>query len=176
MSDLYMARSTATIARTTAQSRVGRRGSRALGVAAAIAAALILWLIAHPLLGVDMKITLSGGTQTMHIGWLSVLIFSGASSLVAWGLVAMLERFTPDARAIWTKIAAVTLLLSFAGPLFGAGSANAGTKGALILMHLAVAAVLIPVLASTSPTPHDPHAENRQATAVDERSPHAGVQ
>ena len=176
MSNLYTARSTATIAGTTVQSRGGRRGIRALGVAAAMTAALIVWLIAHPLLGVDMKISMSGGTQTLRIGWLSVLIFSGASSLVAWGLVTILERFTPNARAVWTRIAAVTLLLSFAGPLFGTGSANAGTKGALVLMHIAVAAVLIPVLASTSPAQHYPHAENRQETAVDERSPHAGVQ
>ncbi len=124
--------------------------TRTLAVASATVAALIVWLIAKPLLGSTLTIPMAGGSQIMKVGWVPVLIISLIASLAAWGLLAVLERFTPRARTIWMAIAAVILLLSFAGPLLVASAASAGTKVALTLMHITVAVVLIPSLARTS--------------------------
>lgn len=146
MADRSIALSTS----TTSSSGVARR-VRALAVASATVAALIVWLIAKPLLGITLTIPMTGGDQTMVVGWVSVLVISLVASLAAWGLLAVLERLTPHARTAWTAIAAAVLLLSFAGPFGAASNASAGTKVALALMHIAVATVLIPLLARTSP-------------------------
>jgi len=68
-------------------------------------------------------------------------------SLAGWGLLALLRRFTPKARAIWTVIAIIAAFLSLAGPL--TAIASAGTKMWLGAMHLAVATVLIAGLRRT---------------------------
>ena len=152
MSDANPPLSIPTMPSAPVTSRTVRWRTRALAVVAAMAAALTVWVTAHLLLGVDLKILMSGGTQTMQVGWGSVLVVSLIASLIAWGLLAVLERFIVRARTTWTVIALAILLLSFAGPLFGAGDASAGAKVSLALMHVAVAAVLIPLLARTSPS------------------------
>lgn len=60
----------------------------------------------------------------------------------------MLERFTSHARTVWTTIALITLALSLSGPL--SGGVSTATKMALAGMHLAAAAVLIPMLTRRS--------------------------
>ena len=149
MADLGMVLSTSTTPSIPSR-RAARWRSRALAVAIAIVAALVVWLIAHPLLGVDFTISMAGSTQTMEIGWGSVLLVSLVTSLAGWGLLAVLERLTPRARIVWTVIASVMLPLSFAGPLFAASDASSGAKISLVLMHVVVAAVLIPLLSRTS--------------------------
>jgi peptidoglycan/LPS O-acetylase OafA/YrhL len=67
------------------------------------------------------------------------------TTLAGWALLAALERLTPQARGAWTLVALVILALSLAGPL-GGGTTTAA-KTALACMHLAAAAVLIPILA-----------------------------
>lgn len=139
-----------TTSSTPAASRDTRRRTRVVAVAASIIAALAVWLVAKTVIGVSFTIPVAGGTRTMPVGWVSVIVITLALTLAAWGLLAVLERFTPRARMIWAAIASAALLLSFAGPLFAAGAASAGTKVSLVLMHVAVAVVLIPLLARTA--------------------------
>lgn len=138
-----------------ATSRAARWRIRALAVAAATAAALIVWLIAKPLLGIALTLPMAGGAQTMEVGWGSVLVISLVASLAGWGLLAILERFTPRARVTWIVFGSVALLLSFAGPGLAASAASGATRVALAIMHMVVAAVLIPSLARTSPSRPD---------------------
>jgi hypothetical protein len=56
---------------------------------------------------------------------------------------ALLGRLTRRAAAVWTALAVLVLLVSFL-PLLAVGAAGAA-KTILALMHLAVAAILIPV-------------------------------
>jgi hypothetical protein len=72
------------------------------------------------------------------------------ASLLGWALLALLERRTDLARAIWTGVALVVVLLSLGAPLTGGITTAAAVT--LTLMHLAVAAVLITVLPLSSPT------------------------
>lgn len=115
-----------------------------LGVTAlAVLSAALVWLVADPLLGHRLRI--ADGEQTLHIGAVPVVSVALLASLSAWGLLATLERFAARrARAIWTGAAGVVLAVSFL-PFIGDGM-DGGTRAALALMHLAVAAVLIPGL------------------------------
>lgn len=116
---------------------------RALGVAGAVLAAVAVWAIAVPLLGNQLTIRFgTGAAQDIGLGY--VVGASLVASLAAWGLLALLERRTARARRIWTGVAAVVLVVSLSLPLTAGTTPSATT--ALALMHVAVAAVLIPTL------------------------------
>ena len=135
---------------THAPTRPGQR-TRALAVLGAAAATLTVWAVAGPLAGVDLRVHL--GSTTQHVGPATVAIVSILAGLTAWGLLAALERLTPRSRTVWTAIALVTLAVSLTGPL--SGGVTTATKVALTGMHLAAAAVLVPML--TARAPSDPH-------------------
>ncbi len=123
---------------------------RALAVTAAVLAALGMWAFAVPLLGAQLLVQTTPGTsnpQTISAGL--VVAVSLLASLLGWGLLAALERLTQRAATIWTVAASVVLLLSLAGPLTAA--VTTGGKLTLLLLHLGVAAVLIPLLRRTAP-------------------------
>lgn len=133
------------------------RRARALAVVAAALAALAVWLVTDPLLGIDLAGPTRPGSQELMS--ITPALVAGTSLVVAlagWALLALLERFTARARTIWTAIAVLFALLSLAGPLSALASTSAANALALALMHLAVAAVLIPMLAGTSPAPARP--------------------
>ena len=141
------------------------RRARALAVIAATLAALAVWLITDPLLGIDLTGTTRPGSQQLQP--ITPALVAGASLAVAlagWALLALLERFTARARTIWTAVALLVALLSLAGPMSILASTEANVL-ALALMHLAVAAVLIPMLAGTSPAPAGQHQPARHAPA-----------
>lgn len=125
---------------------------RAFAVGAASLVALVAWAVAVPLLGVQLLVrTTPGASSTQTIGAGFVLAVSLLASLLGWGLLAALQRLTQRAATIWTVAAGVVLLLSLAGPLTSA--VTTGGKLTLVLLHLGVAAVLIPLLRRTAPPP-----------------------
>ncbi len=139
---------TAIPGRVTAPSRRQLR-SRGFAVTAAVLAALVVWSIAVPLLGVQLTVrTSSGGSSVQTVGPAFVLVVSLLASLLGWGLLAVFERRTRRAGIVWTVVAGVVLLLSLAGPLTAA--VTTGGKVSLVLLHLSVAAVLIPLLRRTA--------------------------
>lgn len=115
---------------------------RAYGAAGAVVAAVIVWAIAGPLLGVELEVT-PGAGEPQRVGPGSVIIASAVASLVGWGSLALLERLSPRGRRAWTFVAVIALVGSLAGPLAGVTTA---VTVSLAAMHLAVGAVLIPVL------------------------------
>ena len=129
---------------TAGAPRRSSQRTRILAVPGSAAAALGVWAVAGPLGGVDLSVHL-GSAADQHVGPAIVAIVSILAGLAAWGLLAVLERFTHLARAIWIAIALVAMVLSLAGPF--SGGATVPAKAALAGMHLAVAAVLIPALA-----------------------------
>jgi hypothetical protein len=120
-----------------------RRRTRAVVVCAATLAPAAIWLLARAA-GADLVVDLGNGQPPMTIGLAIVLAFAGQAAILGWFALALLERFTTRARAIWTGLAVGVLLISFI-PL-AAAEADAWTKLGLSLMHLAVAAVLVPLL------------------------------
>lgn len=126
---------------STELAQVGTGRRRALSVAAAAAAALVVWIVAVPVLGVDLRV---GGRE---VGPVPVLVMSVLVGLAALGLLAVLERLTRRARAVWLAVAIGVLVLSLAGP---AGGDSAGAVVALVGMHLVVGAALVAGLAPTA--------------------------
>lgn len=122
-----------------------RRARRPLVIAGGAAAALALWVVAGPLLGADLAALPSPeASSAVEITASSVLISSLAAGLVGWALLAVLERITAHAATAWRWLAGAVTVLSLGGPLtLAEGTAATVT---LTLLHLVVAAVLIPAL------------------------------
>ena len=130
----------------TARSAVAtRRIRRVTAIVAAIAANAVLWGIAT-LLGADFVLTDSMGTAVITLP--IVAIFTAIFGLLGWGSLALLERFA-HARAltIWTWLAVAIAVLSLV-PIFLEGATGA-TRAGLVVIHLAVAAVLVPMFRRT---------------------------
>jgi hypothetical protein len=123
-----------------------RRQSRALTVVAAAAATFGVWAVAHPLAGADLVVDTGSGPTTVTPA--AVVVVTVIAGLTAWALLALVERFSRRAAAIWSWIAGAVLLMSLLGPI---GSAlTTGTATTLVAMHLAAGAVLIPLMARSS--------------------------
>jgi hypothetical protein len=112
--------------------------------------ALVVWAVAELGFGIDLRSPANGSEASWDVNPAVVVATSGVASLAAWGLLALLERLTAHPRTVWTAIAVLALLISLGGPLSGTGVTGAN-RVALALMHLAVAAVLIPLLRRTAP-------------------------
>jgi hypothetical protein len=126
-----------------------RMGIRMMVIGSAVAAALGVWVLAELIVGIDLRAPVPGGAgQTHDVTAITVVFPSLAAALAGWSLLAVLERLTSRARAIWTAVAVVVLLLSLGGPLSAAGIGGAN-KMWLAAMHVAVAGVLIPWLPRT---------------------------
>jgi len=113
---------------------------------AATAAAVAIWAVATAA-GADLTVSFGSGQPIQKVTVVNVVVAALVGSLAGWGLLALLRRFTTNARAVWTVIAIVFALFSLGGPLSTISST--GTKVALVAMHLAVATVVIVVLRRT---------------------------
>ncbi|GAB4001012.1 hypothetical protein GCM10029992_35020 [Glycomyces albus] len=113
------------------------RMKRLVIVAEAAVAALILWIAAVPVGGVDLDVRQGQSIQTVAP---AMVVTAGlAAGFAAWALMALLERWTTRPVRIWTITAAAVLAVSVLGPLGGVGAAS---KLVLLSMHAVVAAVL----------------------------------
>jgi hypothetical protein len=117
--------------------------ARALGVVGAVIAAAAVWAIAVPLLGVQLLVRFGTGAPE-SVGIAYVVGAGVIGSVAGWGLLVLLERRTSRARTIWTAIAIVAILMSLSLPLYAGVSTS--TKVTLAVMHVGVAAVLIPAM------------------------------
>ena len=122
---------------------------RLAGLAGAVAAAVGVWLVAR--YGVGMQLRTPGFTSTQHSASLTVgfvLVASTAASLAGWGVVTLIERVTRRPRRAWITTGLFLTVVSLSAPLSGHGITPT-ERLALVCMHLAVAAVVIPVFALT---------------------------
>jgi len=124
------------------------RRAPALTAAASVLAVVVLWLIAVPLLGVDLRVPMAGRaalTVTLPV----IVAVTAVVASAGWALLAILARYTVHARQAWLGVAVTVLVVSYAAPLSSAAAPAAIVV--LALLHTAVAAVLIPGLARTAP-------------------------
>ncbi|WP_410817905.1 DUF6069 family protein [Micromonospora sp. 050-3] len=116
---------------------------RALGVAAAVAAPLAIWVIGA-LAGVDYTVESPGQPATV-IGAGAIVMIALGAALLGWAALALLERFASRvARPVWISLAIVVTVLSFVPVL--SVEATGGAKLALGATHVAVAVALIALL------------------------------
>ena len=124
--------------------------ARALCVAAGALAAVVVWTVEVPLLGIDLNFRY-GTSHTQIVACGQVTGASLAALLLGWLLLAVLEQRTPHARTMWISLALFVLAASLALPLTVATTAatTASAVVGLVVMHLTIGAVVIPVMART---------------------------
>ena len=122
--------------------------ARLIAVVAAVVAAVLVWLATDVLLDLDVRTPAVGGQPGGPLGVGMVIGSTAVAALLGWGLLALLEK-TARARTTWTAIAVVFTVLSLAGPFLGE-DASTSSRVSLLAMHLAVAAVYIPLTRRTT--------------------------
>ena len=121
--------------------------SRLAVVGVTVAAALAVWAILAPLAGITLEAQQGG---RMHINAGSVFFASAVVAFAGWGLLAILERRTPNARTVWTVVAVIAWIVSLGSPLFNGIGIEA--KLGLASLHLVVGAAVIVGLRRTALT------------------------
>ncbi|MEV0843307.1 DUF6069 family protein [Actinocatenispora sera] len=115
-----------------------RAAIRGSAVIAAVAVPVLVWIVTVPLLGHRLRVE---GPPSLEIRVGTVIVLALAAALAGWALLAALERLTRHGRTVWTVAALVTLAGSF---VLLTGPMATATRTSLALMHLGLAAVLIP--------------------------------
>lgn len=129
-----------------ATTRSSRR-VRLIAVAAAVLATGLIW-VAAKIVGTELKVDPGNGQPITVIGLGSIVVVTLLVSLLGWGSLALLERITRRGPAIWVALSVLVLLVSLV-PVLWVG-APGSVKVMLGLMHVAVAAVLIPAFIRSS--------------------------
>jgi hypothetical protein len=107
-------------------------------VGATVVAALAVWAVLSQLAGIDLQ---ARQGSTMQIGAVSVLFASAVMAFAGWGLLAILEHNTVNARKVWTVVALIACITSLGSPIFA--GIGVGAKLGLASLHLVVGAVTI---------------------------------
>lgn len=120
-------------------------GRQALVIAGAAAAALLVWLVAGPLLGINLEaLKTPGSASAVPVTAPEVLLSGVVAGLLGWASLSVLERVSARGSTRWRWVAAAVALFSLAGPLTLAQTA--GGAMVLSLLHLTVAGVLVTAL------------------------------
>ncbi len=120
-----------------------RRRTRLLAVVGSALAAVAVWAVAEFGLGINVR------EPAGDVGAANVVFASVVASLAGWALLALLERVTARAARWWPAIATTVALLSLVAPLTMPG-VTTSSRVVLALLHLVVAATLIPLLSRTA--------------------------
>lgn len=117
-----------------------RVAPRAVVAVGAVSAAVTVWAIAIPVLGLSVTVPDSpGSTNRSELAFLPVVMTAAVAALAGWGLLAVLERVARRSHTVWTAIALTVFLLTL--PYLPGFTVTA--RIVLTLLHLALAAVLI---------------------------------
>ncbi|MBF6301621.1 hypothetical protein IU459_29380 [Nocardia amamiensis] len=119
----------------------------ASAIGGAVLVTALLWAASQSL-GVELRVYTRNGQPAQVVGLPLALGSTLVVSLLASATRKWLDRFTDRASTVWTRLAVTVLLVSLAPMAYVQASGSA--KATLALMHLAVAAVLVPLLASGS--------------------------
>jgi Family of unknown function (DUF6069) len=140
-------------ASTPAVRDVNRNLTRALCAAGGAVGAVIAWAIEVPLLGIRLGVRFGGmHPQTVVAGQ----VIGGAlvAGLLGWLLLAVLDRRAAHPGATWVAAALLVLAASLALPI--AASTTTSAAIGLIVLHMVVAAVVVPGMARTARRPSLP--------------------
>lgn len=112
--------------------------SRLAVVGVTVVAALALWALLAPVGGIELQ---AQESAPIEVGAGSVFFASAGMAFAGWGLLAILERRTVNARKVWTVLAVFTCVSSLGSPLVS--GIGAGAKLGLASLHLVVGAAVI---------------------------------
>jgi hypothetical protein len=127
-----------------------RPTARPVAVVLAVLAALAVWGVSKLVFGIDVRQPAFGTGVPQDLTAGPIVIASVVAGIAAWLALAVLERLTRHAPAIWVTLATLVLVASLGAPLSGRGI-DEQSRLVLTLLHLTVGALLIVLLARTSP-------------------------
>jgi hypothetical protein len=119
-------------------------------VLAGVLAAVIVWALAKIAVH-DLRQPAFGTATPQDLNAAVVIGAALIGGLLGWSSLAIVERLTARGRILWLRAALVALVLSLGAPLSGQG-VSVGNRVSLVVLHLAVGAVVIPLLYRTSPS------------------------
>lgn len=126
------------------------RQLRVAGVAGGALAALLAWSVERYAAGLHLRTpTFSASTHPTHLSAGFIFFVALAAGAAGWGSLALLERRTERPRRFWLTVGGLVGVVSLTGPLSGHGVSATDGLG-LVCLHLAVAAVVLPVLAAST--------------------------
>jgi hypothetical protein len=134
-----MATLTSTQQRTEAVGNIARAG--AFAAVAAVIGGVIVFLLATAVFGVN--VVMPPDMQPMPLA--AVIMASLVGAIGGTVVYAALGRFTARPVTIFRIVGLVFLVLSFGGPL-GTPDLDAGTRAAMVAMHIVVGLAIIGVL------------------------------
>ena len=112
--------------------------SRLAVVGVTVVAALAGWALLAQVAGIELR---AKQGSTVEVGAGSVFFAAAAMAFAGWGLLALLERKTVNARKVWTVVAVIACVTSLGSPL--TSGIGAGAKLGLAALHLLVGATTI---------------------------------
>jgi len=115
-----------------------------------VLAALAVWGLSGLVFGIDVRQPAFGPGVPQDLTAGPIVVASVVAGLAAWLALAVLERLTRHAWAAWVTLATLVLVVSLGAPLSGRGI-DKQSRLVLALLHLTVGALLIVLLARTSP-------------------------
>lgn len=139
-----------------------RRIIRLLSIPAAALAALIVWLIEVPVLGIGLAAVTGAGTP-MTIDAAMTAVVAGFVAIPAWLVLAAFEKWTRHPVRWFVITAAVVLAISALGPL--GGTSPAAVAG-LAVLHVVTAATVVGVLVGSRAVGTSPSASEREAAVA----------
>ncbi|QNE16725.1 hypothetical protein F1D05_00940 [Kribbella qitaiheensis] len=103
-----------------------------------VVAAVAWWAVLSQVAGIELQAR--QGT-VMRINGVSVFVAATAMAFAGWGLLAILERRTLNARKVWTVVAMIACVTSLGSPL--SSGIGVGAKLGLASLHLVVGVAVI---------------------------------
>ncbi|WP_232498503.1 DUF6069 family protein [Agromyces humatus] len=126
-------------ARADASGSRRRRYGRVAILVAAVAGPLVVWAIAVPIARIDL--TAGTGPAAPTVTPSSIVVAGLVMGFGAWGVIAVLERFSTRSGRIFAIVGWTVLVLSLLGPVVT--GATGVVLAVLLAMHLATGATLI---------------------------------
>ena len=124
---------------------------RLLAVVAGALVALIGALLTTGLFGIDVAVPEGPGSGEVMLTAPRAALVAAIGGLAGLVVAWVVERRAGQPRRTWIVVASVGLALSFIPSVLVSDDASGMTV--LIALHVAVAAVVIPLVAATLPTP-----------------------
>lgn len=122
---------------------------RIVAVLVAALAGVLAWVLIEPVGGVDLMGPARSSRPQLDINAVAVAMSALVSTLIGWGVLALMERRARNPRRAILIFAVVGTILSLGAP-FSGGGIDTGQRMLLLLLHLVVAAVFIPLMARTA--------------------------
>ncbi|ANJ26082.1 DUF6069 family protein [Agromyces aureus] len=125
--------------RSGVSGRARRRLERAAVLLVAAVLPLLIWAVAVPIAGLDL--TVGTGPTAQVVSPSSIVVAVLVAGCCAWGVLALLERFSRRSGRTFAIIGWTVLAVSLLGPLLSAVSGV--VLVVLLAMHLATGAALV---------------------------------